>query len=101
MHVINWWLEIGPTTATGMGEGPIGWQEIAAWQQLTGTQIEPWEARCIRRMSQAFISERHEAKKPNCPEPYRTATQREVQDKVSAQFAQMAKAFKGMAKAGK
>jgi hypothetical protein len=69
-YLSEWFLEIGPTIAGSMGEAPIGWQDIAAWQTITGIELEPWEARTIRRLSQVFISQRHESEKPDCPAPY-------------------------------
>ena len=49
-HLIGWWLEIGPTVMAGMGEGPIGWQEIAAWQRLplpVANLLGPWISRDV------------------------------------------------------
>lgn len=70
-YLSAWLLEIGPSVAAGMGEGPIGWSDLTAWERLTGVELSPWEARTLRRMSQAFVAERHDAKKPECPPPWR------------------------------
>ena len=86
-YLIGWWLEIGPTMLAGMGEGPISWAEIATWQQLTATKLEIWEAQAIRRLSREFLSQQHDAKKPNCPSPLAAAAeQAEVRDRVAGQF---------------
>lgn len=65
-HVAEWWLEIGPTS----GEGAVTWQDMAAWERITGIELEPWEARAIRAMSVAFRSEQYAARKKDCPAPY-------------------------------
>lgn len=94
-HLIAWWLEIGPTVMAGMGEGPIGWQEIAAWQRLTANQLEPWEAQAIRQMSRDFIMQQHEARKAACPTPYSLdEDQEQSRDKVADQFRAMVGAMK-------
>lgn len=69
-YLTEWWLEIGPTCTAGMGEGSITWQEMAAWQGLTGIELDPWEARTIRSMSQAFAAQKPDARKADCPAPY-------------------------------
>lgn len=92
-HLIDWFLEIGPTVSAGMVEAPIGWPDMAAWQGLTGIELDPWEARTIRRMSSAFISQRQDAKKPGCPPPWSPDLPKETRDKVSSQFAAMMSGF--------
>lgn len=91
-YLTDWWQEIGPVSGGGMGEAPIGWQDIAAWERLTGIELEPWEARVIRRMSGAWLNERESARKPGCPPPY-SETHEAVRDQVSDQFGAMFKAI--------
>lgn len=69
-HITDWLLEIGPTVSGAMGEGPISWQDMAAWQQLTGIELLPFEARTVRHLSHTFLAQRHDARKPDCPPPY-------------------------------
>lgn len=69
-HITDWLLEIGPSFGTGMGERAIGWQDMAAWSQHTGIDLDPWEAKTIRRLSQVYLSQRYDAKKPDCPAPH-------------------------------
>lgn len=76
-HVADWWLEIGPTVPGGMGECPLGWQDLAAWQAITGIELAAWEARAIRSMSREFVNFRDEARKADCPPPYLS----DIQDK--------------------
>lgn len=72
-HLTGWLFEIGPTSSNGMGPVPIGWQEIAAWQELTGNEINPWEARTLRKMSADFVSTMHDAKDKSFPPPFTSA----------------------------
>lgn len=89
-HITDWLLEIGPAFGTGMGERAIDWQDMRAWQELTGIELEPFEARTIRRLSQVFISARHEAKKPDCPIPYAG-----LREEIISQREKVAKRIKG------
>lgn len=68
-YLAEFLFEIGPSSPVGMGEGPIGHLEIAAWQSNTGIELTSWEARTLRRLSIAYISESHRAKNPLCPSP--------------------------------
>lgn len=87
-HVLEWWLEIGPTS----GDGAVTWQELTAWERITGIELEPWEARAIRAMSVAFRSENIAARKANRPPPWSVVGD-EVRNKVAGQLEAMAKAF--------
>lgn len=78
-----------------MGESPIGWQDIAAWEHLTGIELDVWEARTIRRLSLAFLSQRQKAEKPDCPEPMLDEAEvaQAQGDKIDEQFKAMLVAF--------
>jgi hypothetical protein len=89
-YLVDWWLEIGPTSPSSMGEGPISWSDIAAWQRLALIDLLPWEATAIRRLSIAYLGQRHDAKEPSCPAPYRPHEQpEEVRATVDRQFQAM------------
>lgn len=92
-HLVNWWLEIGPTLSGG--EGPLPLKYIADEMDTLGIEVGPWEARAIRAMSKAFINERYEARKPGRTAPYSDDLPKDVQDRVSSQFAMM---VRGLAK---
>lgn len=53
-----------------MGPTVIGWQEIAAWEHLTGIELDAWEAKMLRNLSAEFVSKMTEAKDPAMPAPY-------------------------------
>lgn len=75
-----------------MGSGPIGWEALAAWSAMTGVELDPWEARTIRRLSKAFVAEQFDARKPSCPAPFDGNEAESVEarrDRVTAQFKAM------------
>lgn len=77
-HILSRLIEIGLTEANGMGASPLSWREIRAWQEATGVELPPWEARLIRHLSTAYLSESRRAESENCPPPWRAeVTQRE------------------------
>ena len=49
-HITDRLIEIGLTQAAGMGAVPLSWLEINAWCERTAVDLEPWEARLIRRL---------------------------------------------------
>lgn len=88
-HITDWLMEIGPMA----GEGPIGWQDMDAWSRLTSIDLDPWEARTLRRLSRSFVNQRRDARKANCPEPRVQADEIAVRKKVDGQFAAMVAAL--------
>lgn len=86
-YLVEWLFEIGPG-----GDEPIGYRDFAAWQELSGVELLPWEARALRRASQEYLSMAHRASEPDCPPPYtgledqREAARDAVAKKVDALF---------------
>lgn len=77
-YLLGYLLEIGPTLATGAGEGPLTHQEMAEWQRNTGVSLTPWECRLLRSLSQTYITESYRAVRRNAPAPW---TPPEVEEK--------------------
>lgn len=69
-HVIGWFTEIGLTGSNGMGAVPLSWSEIAAWQVNTRVVLSPWEARLIRALSSAYVTESRLAEQETHPPPW-------------------------------
>lgn len=88
-HIFDWLLDIGPAISGAMGDGPIEWRDMAAWEHHTGIELDPFEARTIRRLSRAYLAQRYDAKKPDCPPPYRVAIDAPVETEVDRQFKAM------------
>lgn len=85
-HLILYLWEIGPILAGGMASKPISNAELLAWSQLTGIELQPWEARFIVRLSQDYLMESRKSEKPDHPSPWVTpAITQEQRDAVSRQ----------------
>jgi len=80
-HLVAYLFEIGPTMPGGMGAAALTHGEILAWCALTGIQLLPWEARCIRRLSVDYLVESRRAEKRECLAPW---CEQEVVPLVSA-----------------
>jgi hypothetical protein len=79
-HITDRLIEMGLTQAAGMGAVPLSWGEINAWCDRTAVDLEPWEARLIRRLSAAYLAESHKADDENCPPPWAApVTAREIE----------------------
>jgi hypothetical protein len=87
-YLTNWLFEIGPVE----GDGPISWQAMAAWEGVSGIELDPWEARTIRRLSAEYLTEYHKAKKPERVAPYGEIVA--ARDCVADQFKAMIGAFR-------
>ena len=61
-HVWGWFHELHGARTSGMQPNPISWSEIKAWAELTHTEPTPWEARLLRRLDEAFLTEVAKAK---------------------------------------
>lgn len=82
-HFIDRLVEIGLTESTGMGGAPLSWGSIAGWQSVVGIELQPWEARLIRKLSVEYLAENRRAEEPACPAPWQTersAREIEVED---------------------
>lgn len=69
-YLIGYLYELGPTMAAGMGAGPVTFAEMAAWQAARGFELEPWEARLLRRLSVDHLAESHCATQRDCQPPW-------------------------------
>lgn len=72
-YLIGYLFEVGPTMAAGMGAGPVTHEELRAWMDLTGIELEPWEVRFLRRLSYEYLAESDRAEKRDCPDPWKSA----------------------------
>jgi len=49
------WLELGCAGFGLTGATPLSWVDVAAFCQLTGADLRPWEATCLIEMSRAYV----------------------------------------------
>jgi hypothetical protein len=69
-HLVSMLFEMGPTLPAGMGEAPITFSEIDAWQHVTGIRVNAWEGRMLRRLSGAYAAERAKGVDIKRPAPW-------------------------------
>lgn len=90
-HLIEYLFLAGPANA---GEA-LGFQDIAAWCDMTGYALTAWEAQTLRGLSQAYMGEYHAASDPKRPAPYipePVLTRTEVDQKVRNLFRMLKRA---------
>ena len=51
------------------GPAPVDYQEIRAWQELTGSQLTPWETETVFALSDRYVAQRYKSadKRTNAP----------------------------------
>lgn len=59
-------FEIGPV----VHDGYITWQELLAWQTVTGIELEPWEACAILDLSKAYLNQKAQSSSLGCLCPW-------------------------------
>lgn len=64
VYLLDHWQDVGPTGVGAMGETVLSYGEIHAWCDLTGVELEPWEARLLRHLSGEYLGERAAAADP-------------------------------------
>ena len=88
-YIIRWLFEAGPMSFTPMGQAPLDWQAIKAWQDLQGLELEPQEVDALRHLSTAYLSQQQKSEDKACPPPWVDTEQLDrdkVADKVSSTF---------------
>ena len=72
-YLLEYLKEIGPAAINGGLPQPVSWQEIDAWQRLTGTCLDSFEAQIIRELSGVYVQMYVKSQKPECPPPWTDA----------------------------
>lgn len=49
------WRDLNATRSSGMAANPISYGEIEAFCRLTGEHLDPWEARAVRAVDDAYM----------------------------------------------
>jgi hypothetical protein len=64
-YLLNTLMEVGAIKSAAMGGFlALDWVDLAAYASLTMADIEPWEAKLLRKMSEAFVSGLNEGASP-------------------------------------
>jgi hypothetical protein len=59
IHLVQAIIELGWCATNGVGMCVLPWAEIKSYADATETLSEPWEFRCVREMSAAYVTERN------------------------------------------
>lgn len=89
-YLTRWLFDIGPGASSAMGDAALGYRDFAAWQEISGVVLLPWEARMLRKLSIEYLNEKHEATRLDRPAPYTTdimEARKTVDRKIKAAFA--------------
>jgi len=93
-YLVQYLFDAGPVAHAGQGAVPLGWQDLQAWQQGTGIELQPWEARIVRTLSHAFVASSIAARAPDCPAPYTEAPTPDQRTHVANTLRSIFSAFK-------
>ena len=63
-------FEVGPVLSGAMGPAPLSHSELRAWMDNCGVELQPWEARALRRLSIDYLVESNTAEKADAPAPW-------------------------------
>lgn len=69
-YLQKWLEDLGWCESDGMGARGISWPALAAWSQLSGNDVDPWEAECLHAASTNYAAYWAQAKDPMCPCPW-------------------------------
>lgn len=70
IRVRNMAYEVGLIHSNGMGPCEVSHQEIAAWRDVAGVDLKPWQGILIKRLSREFVSAVQEFANQNARQPY-------------------------------
>lgn len=69
-YLLEYLMEVGPATTSGFGPAVISWQELQAWEHMTGVILTSWEAITLRKLSGYYVAQYMKSQDPLCPPPY-------------------------------
>lgn len=64
-QLLEWFWDVGPANAGSA----LTHTEIRNWQDNTGFELQSWQARLLRRMSQEYLAETQRAAADKCDPP--------------------------------
>lgn len=82
-HLVGYLFDAGPVSSGAMGAVPLGWSDLQHWQSATGIELQTWEARALRRLSQEYLSSSTDAQETDCPAPWSNAPTVEQRTHIS------------------
>jgi len=80
------------------GIASISWQEIKAFKELSGEEIDWWEADVLMSLSRAYVSMYHRASDAHMPPPYETDDEELIQQHRKEETRLIKQRLRGSAK---
>ena len=101
LYIVNAFNHSGMVQAGGMGQVPLSWQELKAFNECSGLELSEFELTAIRRMSSAYCLWMQKGE-DQIPSPYqRELTQEERQELGRVQLEAMDRSIDAAEKAKK
>lgn len=97
-YITGWLFDVGPVNSGGTGAEPISYRDLAAWQDINGVELMPWEAQLLRQLSGSYLVMASKASALDCPAPY-SGTVDDLQAKRASIDAKLKAAFGSLKKA--
>lgn len=97
-YLLDILFDVGPVHSTGMGEVPIGYEQLAAWERVQGLRLSPWESRTLRDLSIVYCHEKAVSGDPGASAPGSIEESPEQaaerRDRVAKDLSQALRSFK-------
>jgi len=74
-HIVDYMRSLGWAAQGAAGAQCFTWQELDAWQRVTGTRLSYWESGAVMVMSSAYVSMLRAGADLNCQAPFMTMEQ--------------------------
>jgi hypothetical protein len=68
--MLTYLFDVGPVRGGGMGPVPLVPENLIAWQQETGIELQPWQSHMLRRLSRDYLIQLNEAEDQKCQPPW-------------------------------
>jgi len=89
-YLVSHLFEVGPVMAGGFGPVPLSFQELQAYQEATGLELQRWEVLFLRRLSSEYLTASSQAGDLNCPAPWGQIRSRYTASTMREQIAALA-----------
>lgn len=86
-HLLRHLWDVGPSVPGVNGPQPVPYSELQSWQHMRGVRLSPWEAWCLRSLSQEWCAQFEEARSPAAPRPGQAQATPEHSRAVARQLA--------------
>jgi len=85
-YLVDHLFSAGPIAYGPSGAVPLSHSDIAAYQHNNGIELQPWEVRCLRRLSASYSAASHDAADIDCPPFFMHAPDVDAREVVSSKI---------------